>query len=138
MPDKKLFRFWNYLLKPFRVFNPHPHPHPHSHPHPQHTHTHKKNCPYTQQKILSKSTITTMTTRMQLQNSTSKVKGHTEQAAKDARWQCFAMLDFFGLNSLFMITTPDDECSSRVRLYCKPHNWVSLHRKSQIGIIRFL
>jgi hypothetical protein len=50
--------------------------------------------------------------------------GHTEQAAKDARRRCFAMLDFFGLNSLFMSTTPDDECSFRVRLYCKPQYWV--------------
>ncbi len=63
--------------------------------------------------------------------------GHTEQAAKDARWRCFAMLDFFGLNSLFISTTPDDECSFRVRLYCKPHYWVSSRGKFQIGIVRF-
>jgi hypothetical protein len=37
----------------------------------------------------------------------------------------FAMLDYFGLNSLFLSTTPDDECSFRVRLYSKPQNWVS-------------
>ncbi len=49
-----------------------------------------------------------------------KAMGHTEQAAKDARQGCFAMLDYFGLNSLFLSTTPDDECSFRVRLYCKP------------------
>jgi hypothetical protein len=51
--------------------------------------------------------------------------GHTEEAAKYARWCCFAMLDHYGLNSLFLSTTPDDECSFRVRLYCKPQNWVS-------------
>ena len=38
--------------------------------------------------------------------------------------------DFFGLNSLFMSTTPDDECSFRVRLYCKPQYWVSLAENS--------
>ena len=63
--------------------------------------------------------------------------GHNEQAAKDARRQCFAILDFFGLNSLFISTTPDDKCSFRVRLYCKPHYWVSSRGKFQIGIVRF-
>ena len=62
-------------------------------------------------------------------STTCKAMGHTEQAAKDARCQCFAMLNFFGLNSLFISTTPDDKCSFRVRLYCKPHYWVSLRRK---------
>ena len=52
--------------------------------------------------------------------------GHSEEAAKYARRKCFAMLDFFGLNSLFITTTPDDECSFRVRLYTKPQNWVSV------------
>ena len=38
-----------------------------------------------------------------------KAMGQTEQAAKDARWCCFSMLDYyFGLNSLFMSTTPDN------------------------------
>jgi hypothetical protein len=53
-----------------------------------------------------------------------RAMGHTEQAAKDARRRCFAMLDYFGLNSLFLSTTPDNECSFRVRLYCKPQYWV--------------
>ena len=53
--------------------------------------------------------------------------GHSEEAAKYfARQKCFAMLDYFGLNSLFITTTPDDECSFRVRLYTKPQNWVSV------------
>jgi hypothetical protein len=56
------------------------------------------------------------------------VRGATDQAAKHARRRCFAMLDFFGLNSVFLSTTPDDECSFRVRLYCKPHYWVSSGR----------
>jgi hypothetical protein len=70
-------------------------------------------------------------------STTCKAMGHTEQAAKDARRRCFAMLDFFGLNSLFMSTTPDDQCCFRVRFYCKPHYWVSSRGKFQIGIIRF-
>jgi hypothetical protein len=61
--------------------------------------------------------------------------GHTEQAAKDARRRCFAMLDYFGLNSLFLSTTPDNECSFRVRLYCKPEYWVrSVFSKMEYAI----
>ena len=51
--------------------------------------------------------------------------GHLEEAAQDARQRIFAMLDNYGLNSLFLSTTPDDECSFRVRLYSKPQVWVS-------------
>jgi hypothetical protein len=58
-------------------------------------------------------------------STTCKAMGHTEQAAK------------VGLNCLFMITTPDDQCFFRVRLYCKPHYWVSSRGKFQIRIIRF-
>jgi hypothetical protein len=64
------------------------------------------------------------------------VRGATDQAAKHARRCCFAMLDFFGLNSVFMSTTPDDKCSFRVRLYFKPHYWVSSGGIFQNGIIR--
>jgi hypothetical protein len=65
-------------------------------------------------------------------STSCKAMGHTEQAAKDARWRCFAMLDYFGLNSLFLNTTPDDECSFRVRLYCKPQYWVrSIYSKME-------
>ncbi len=58
-------------------------------------------------------------------STTCKAMGHTEQVAKDARRRCFAMVDFFGLNSLFMSTTPDDECSFRVSLYYNSHYWVN-------------
>jgi hypothetical protein len=44
-------------------------------------------------------------------STSCKAMGHTEQAAKDARWRCFSMLDYFGLNSLFLSTTPHNECS---------------------------
>ncbi len=57
-------------------------------------------------------------------STTCKAMGHTEQAAKGARQGCFAMLDYFGLNSLFLSTTPDNKCSFRVRLFCKPQYWV--------------
>ena len=46
--------------------------------------------------------------------------GHLEEAAQEASRSMFEMLDFNRLNSLFLSTTPDDECSLRVRLYCKP------------------
>ncbi len=58
-------------------------------------------------------------------STSCKSMGHTDEAAKYARCCCFGMLDYYGLNSLFLTTTPDDECSFRVRLYAKPHVWVS-------------
>jgi hypothetical protein len=65
-------------------------------------------------------------------STTCKDMGHTEQTAKDARHRCFAMLDYFGLNSLFLSTTPDDECSFRVRLFCKPQYWMrSIYSKME-------
>jgi hypothetical protein len=65
-------------------------------------------------------------------STTCKAMGHTEQAAKDARQRCFAMLDYFGLNSLFLSTTPDNECRFRVRLFCKPQYWVrSIYSKME-------
>jgi hypothetical protein len=50
---------------------------------------------------------------------------HTDEAVKYARRCCFAMLDYYRLNSLFLTTTPDNECSFRLRLYAKPCDWVS-------------
>jgi hypothetical protein len=58
-------------------------------------------------------------------STSCKAMGHTDEAAKYAQRCCFAMLDYYGLNSLFLTTTPDDECSFRVRLYAKPYDWVS-------------
>ena len=58
-------------------------------------------------------------------STSCKAMGHTDKAAKYARRCCFAMLDHYGLNSLFLTTTPDDECSFRVRLYAKPGVCVS-------------
>ncbi len=57
--------------------------------------------------------------------TTCRSMGHTEEAAKFARRCMFAMLDHYGLNSLFVTTSPDDKCSFRVRIYSKPQNWVS-------------
>jgi len=69
--------------------------------------------------------------------------GHTTEAAKFVRRCMFGMLDYFGLNSLFLSTTPDDECSFRVRLYSKPQNWVSTYnldstKKHYIPIWNFM
>jgi hypothetical protein len=58
-------------------------------------------------------------------STSCKAMGHTDKAAKYARHCCFAMLDDYGLNSLFLTTTPDDGCSFRVRLFAKPEDWVS-------------
>ncbi len=58
-------------------------------------------------------------------STSCRAMGHIEEAAKYARRCCFAMLNHYGLNILFLSTTPDDECSFKVRLYCKPQNWVS-------------
>ena len=57
--------------------------------------------------------------------TTCRSMGHTKEASKFSRQCMFAMLDHFGLNSLFLSTTPDDECSFRIRLHLKPQNWVS-------------
>jgi hypothetical protein len=59
-----------------------------------------------------------------------KSLSHTAEAAQDARNHQFAMMDHFGLNSLFLTITPDDECSFPVRLYANPDNEV---RYSKLG-----
>jgi hypothetical protein len=58
-------------------------------------------------------------------STSCKAMGHTDKAAKYAQRCCFAMPDSYGLNSLFLTMTLDDECSFRVRLHAKPRNWVS-------------
>ena len=45
--------------------------------------------------------------------------GHTEEAAKYNRRNFYALDDHFGLSSVFLSVTPDDECSFRVRLFAK-------------------
>jgi hypothetical protein len=54
-----------------------------------------------------------------------KAMGHTDEAAKFAQRCCFAMLDYYGPNSLFLTMSPDNECNFRVRLYAKLRDWVS-------------
>ncbi len=44
-------------------------------------------------------------------STSCKAMGHTKEAAKYVRHCCFAMLDYCGMNSLFLSTTADDECS---------------------------
>ena len=43
--------------------------------------------------------------------------GMSEEAAKSARRKCFALQEYYGMHSLFVTITIDDECSFRVRLY---------------------
>ena len=50
-------------------------------------------------------------------STSCKAMGHTPEAAQFARRCCFAMQDYFGLNSVFITISPCDECSFRVRLY---------------------
>ena len=52
--------------------------------------------------------------------------GHTPEAAEYARRKCFALQDFYGMHSLFVTTSPDDECSFRVSLYANAAIEVSL------------
>jgi hypothetical protein len=54
-----------------------------------------------------------------------KSNGHTDEASKYARRCCLALLDYHGLNSFLLMTTPDDECSFRVQSFSKPRDWVS-------------
>ena len=70
--------------------------------------------------------------------TTSNASGHTDAAAKFARRNAFAMLNHFGLNSLFLTTTPCDECSFRVRLYSKPQQWVSSYIMPDFLILKIV
>ena len=47
------------------------------------------------------------------------------EAAKEARKKSFAMMDYYGVNPIFVTITPDDECSFRVRLFCHAGDSVS-------------
>jgi hypothetical protein len=58
----------------------------------------------------------------------SRPFGRSRQICKT---KVFCNVGFFGLNSLFLSTTPDDECSFRVRLYTKPQNWMSVQNPSK-------
>jgi hypothetical protein len=60
-----------------------------------------------------------------------KSLAHTAEAAQDARRHQFTMMDHFGLYSLFLTITPDDECSFRVQLYANPDNKVRHRQLSQ-------
>ena len=55
-----------------------------------------------------------------------RAMGHTPEAAEYARRKCFALQDYSGMHSLFVTTSPDDECSFRVSLYANAATEVSL------------
>ena len=61
---------------------------------------------------------------MKAVNTSCKSLGYTDQAAKSARQRFLAMMDFMGLNSLFLTFSPCDLCSFRVRLFAHPDQWV--------------
>ena len=62
--------------------------------------------------------------------------GHIPEAAKHARRNAYGMLDYFGMNSLFVTTTPDNECNMRVQLYSKPQNWVSSQLERDFQVLK--
>ena len=61
-------------------------------------------------------TSTMVKTLMKSIFTSCKALGHTPEAAQFARRCCFSMQDFFGLNSVFITITPDDECNFRIKL----------------------
>jgi hypothetical protein len=58
-------------------------------------------------------------------STSCKAMGHTPEAAAYARRCCFAMQDHFGLNSIFLTVTPDDEKNFRIKLLTNPGKEVS-------------
>ena len=55
-----------------------------------------------------------------------KAMDHTPEAAAYARRCCFAMQDRFGLNSIFLTVTPDDEKNFRIKLLMNPGEELSV------------
>ena len=70
-------------------------------------------------------TSTMVKTLMKSIFTSCKAFGHTPEAAQFARRCCFSMQDFFGLNSVFITITPDDECNFRIKLLTRPGEEVS-------------
>ena len=50
-------------------------------------------------------------------NTSCRALGHTSEAAKAARKGYFSYMDHYGLNSIFLTVTPDDQRNFRIRLY---------------------
>ena len=48
------------------------------------------------------------------------------EAAEYARRKCFSLQNYFGMHSLFLTITPDDQCCFRIRLYVNSKAKVSL------------
>jgi hypothetical protein len=62
-------------------------------------------------------------------STSCKAMGHTPEAAAYARRCCFAMQDRFGLNSIFLTVTPDDEKNFRIKLLTNPGKEVSVSNR---------
>ena len=58
-------------------------------------------------------------------STSCRALGHTPEAAAFARRCCFSMQDYFGLNSVFLTVTPDDELNFRIQLIVRPGHKVS-------------
>ena len=71
-------------------------------------------------------TSTMVKTLMKSIFTSCKALGHTPEAAQFARRCCFSMQDLFGLNSVFITITPDDECNFRIKLLTRLGEEVSL------------
>ena len=54
---------------------------------------------------------------MKSMSTSCKAMGHTPEAAAYARRCCFAIQDRFGLNSIFLTVTPDDEKNFRNKTF---------------------
>jgi len=59
-------------------------------------------------------------------STSCRALGHTPEAAAFARRCCFSLQDYFGLNSIFLTITPDDELSFRIRLLVCPGEQVRI------------
>ena len=72
------------------------------------------------------SQISTMVSKLMKSIFTScRALGYTPEAAQFARRCGFAMQDYFGLNSVFLTITPDDQCNFRIKLFTRPGEEVS-------------
>ena len=70
--------------------------------------------------------ISTMVSKLMRSISTScRALGYTPEAAQFARRCGFAMQDYYGLNSVFLTITPDDQCNYRIKLFTRPGEEVS-------------
>ena len=59
-------------------------------------------------------------------NTSCRAFGTSVEAAEYAKRKCFSLQNYFGMHSLFLTITPDDQCCFRIRLYVNSKAKVSL------------